>query len=127
MKLTKDIIYTYLIFISIFLVFLDAYQFYSIPLSWIGLSLLVPVSIYEIKNTKLSKYSKAIYLMSIPFVIPELFYIFRNELTYYIIVLHQKFCNCKFSGNYFKLFIITFPGSPTSTILTIASYSLTLY
>ncbi len=82
MKLTKDIIYTYLIFISIFLVFLDAYQFYSIPLSWIGLSLLVPVSIYEIKNTKLSKYSKEIYLISIPFVIPELFYIFRNELTF---------------------------------------------
>ena len=82
MKLSKDIIYTYLIFISIFLVFLDAYQFYSIPLSWIGLILLVPVSIYEIKNTKLSKYSKAIYLISIPFVIPELFYIFRNELTF---------------------------------------------
>ena len=73
MTKNKDIIYTYLIFISIFLVFLDAYQFYSIPLSWIGLSVLVPVSIYEIKSTKFTKYSKTIYLISIPFLIPELF------------------------------------------------------
>ena len=117
MKLSKDIIYTYLIFISIFLVFLDAYQFYSIPLSWIGLSLLVPVSIYEIKNTKLRKYSKAIYLISIPFVIPELFYIFRNELTFseylyiglryynifsFIVVLF--FCNYFFTESNLKIF-----------------------
>ena len=35
MKLTKDINYSIVIFFSIFLIFIDAYQFYSIPvLDW---------------------------------------------------------------------------------------------
>ena len=82
MTKNKDIIYTYLIFSSIFLVFLDAYQFYSIPLSWIGLSLLVPVSLYEIRNTKWRQYSKIIYLVALAFLIPEIFYFFTNEIAF---------------------------------------------
>ena len=120
MTKNKDTIYTYLIFISIFLVFLDAYQFYSIPLSWIGLSLLVPVSLYEIKNTKWSQYSKIIYLVTIAFIIPELFYFSTNELTFseylyiglryynifsFIVVLF--FCNYFFTesnlNNFFRI------------------------
>ena len=120
MTKNKDTIYTYLIFISIFLVFLDAYQFYSIPLSWIGLSLLVPVSLYEINNTKWSQYSKIIYLLIFTFLIPEIFYIFTNELTlsdylyiglrYYNIfsfILVLFFCNYFFTesnlDNFFRI------------------------
>ncbi len=120
MTKNKDTIYTYLIFISIFLVFLDAYQFYSIPLSWIGLSLLVPVSLYEINNTKWSQYSKIIYLLIFTFVIPDIFYIFTNELTlsdylyiglrYYNIfsfILVLFFCNYFFTesnlDNFFRI------------------------
>ena len=40
MKLTKDINYSIVIFFSIFLIFMDAYEFFSIPVSWIGMSLL---------------------------------------------------------------------------------------
>ena len=44
MKIDKNNIYVNIIFISIFLIFLDAYEIFSIPISWIGLSfLLIPI------------------------------------------------------------------------------------
>ncbi len=79
MNKNKDIIYTYLIFISVFLIFLDAYEIFSIPVTWIGLSLLVPVSLYEIKNTLWHKYSKFVYLFSIVFMIPDIFSILTEN------------------------------------------------
>ena len=81
MTKNKNIIYTNIIFISIFLIFLDAYEVFSIPVTWIGLSLLVPVSLYEIKNTMWFKYSKSIYLVCIVFVIPEIFYILSENIS----------------------------------------------
>ena len=80
MTKNKDLIYTYIIFISVSMVFLDAYEIFSIPLTWLGLSLLVPISLYEIKNTLWSKYSKFIYLVAIVFIIPEAFYIMTEKL-----------------------------------------------
>ena len=80
MTKNKDLIYTYTIFISVSMVFLDAYEIFSIPLTWLGLSLLVPISLYEIKNTLWSKYSKFIYLVAIVFIIPEAFYIMTEKL-----------------------------------------------
>ena len=41
MKIDKNNIYVNIIFISIFLIFLDAYEIFSIPISWIGLSFLL--------------------------------------------------------------------------------------
>lgn len=79
MKKNKDLIYTFLIFISIFLIFLDAYEIFSIPVTWIGLSLLVPVSLYELKNTLWNKYSNFIYLVGIVFIIPEIFYLITER------------------------------------------------
>ncbi len=80
MTKNKDLIYTYTIFISVSMVFLDAYEIFSIPLTWLGLSLLVPISLYEIKNTLWSKYSMFIYLVAIVFIIPEAFYIMTEKL-----------------------------------------------
>ena len=80
MTKNKDLIYTYIIFISVSMVFLDAYEIFSIPLTWLGLSLLVPISLYEIKNTLWSKYSMFIYLVAIVFIIPEAFYIMTEKL-----------------------------------------------
>ena len=50
MKLTKDINYSIVIFFSIFLIFMDAYKFFSIPVSWIGMSLLFLISLFEYKD-----------------------------------------------------------------------------
>ena len=50
MKLTKDINYSIVIFFSIFLIFMDAYEFFSIPVSWIGMSLLFLISLFEYKD-----------------------------------------------------------------------------
>ena len=50
MKLTKNNLYLAIKFISIPFVFMDSYSFFSIPISWIGLSILVVPSISNLKN-----------------------------------------------------------------------------
>ena len=50
MKLNKDTSYLIVIFSSIILIFLDAYEIFSIPISWIGMSLLLALSLIEYRN-----------------------------------------------------------------------------
>ena len=47
MKIDKNNIYVNIIFISIFLIFLDAYEVFSIPISWIGLTFLLIPALLE--------------------------------------------------------------------------------
>lgn len=75
MKLNKDTNYLIVIFFSIIFIFLDAYELFSIPVSWIGMSLLLALSLIEYRNL-FSKNTKDILLISFTIVlIPQIFYI----------------------------------------------------
>ena len=74
MKLNKDTNYLIVIFISIIFIFLDAYEIFSIPISWIGMSLLLALSLIEYKNL-FTKNTKDILLFLFSIVlIPQVFY-----------------------------------------------------
>ena len=75
MKLNKDTNYLIVIFFSIIFIFLDAYELFSIPVSWIGMSLLLALSLIEYRNL-FSKNTKDILLIAFTIVlIPQIFYI----------------------------------------------------
>ena len=75
MKLNKDTNYLIVIFLSIIFIFLDAYELFSIPVSWIGMSLLLALSLIEYRNL-FSKNIKDILLIAFTIVlIPQAFYI----------------------------------------------------
>jgi len=75
MKLNKDTNYLIVIFFSIIFIFLDAYELFSIPVSWIGMSLLLALSLIEYRNL-FSKNTKDILLVAFTIVlIPQVFYI----------------------------------------------------
>ncbi len=75
MKLNKDTNYLIVIFISIIFIFLDAYEIFSIPISWIGMSLLLALSLIEYKNL-FTKNTKDILLFLLSIVlIPQVFYL----------------------------------------------------
>ncbi len=75
MKLNKDTNYLIVIFFSIIFIFLDAYELFSIPVSWIGMSLLLSLSLIEYRNL-FSKNTKDILLIAFTIVlIPQIFYI----------------------------------------------------
>ena len=75
MKLNKDTNYLIVIFFSIIFIFLDAYELFSIPVSWIGMSLLLALSLIEYRNL-FSKNTKDILLITFTIVlIPQIFYI----------------------------------------------------
>ena len=81
MKLTKDINYSIVIFFSIFLIFMDAYEFFSIPVSWIGMSLLFLISLFEYKDL-FNENVKHILIIAMSIVlIPQIFYLLFFEST----------------------------------------------
>ena len=81
MKIDKNNIYVNIIFISIFLIFLDAYEVFSIPISWIGLLLLVMPALLEGKDISNSGNIKIIYIFSILISIPQIVFIVNNEIN----------------------------------------------
>lgn len=81
MKIDKNNIYVSIIFISIFLIFLDAYEVFSIPISWIGLSLLLIPALLEGKAISNSANIKVIYIFSILISIPQIVFLVNNELN----------------------------------------------
>ena len=81
MKLKKDTSYLIVIFSSIILIFLDAYEIFSIPISWIGMSLLLALSLIEYRNL-FTKNTKDILIITFFIVlIPQIFYIVFYEST----------------------------------------------
>ena len=80
MKIDKNNIYVNIIFISIFLIFLDAYEIFSIPISWIGLSFLLVPSAIEGKALLKNGHIKNIYILVILISIPQIFFLFNNFL-----------------------------------------------
>ena len=50
MRENKEKIYSIGILLSIVLIFLDAYEIFSIPISWIGMALLSLLALYEFKT-----------------------------------------------------------------------------
>jgi len=81
MKINKDYTfrslknYSVLIFLSVILIFFDAYEIYSVPLSWIGMSLLFFISLYEFKLFyNKNKYHVTIILFTI-ILIPQATYL----------------------------------------------------
>ena len=75
MKLNKDTNYLVVIFFSILLIFLDAYKIFSIPISWLGMSLLFGLSLFESTNL-FTKNTRDILLILLCIVlIPQLIYL----------------------------------------------------
>ena len=75
----KNINYISIIFFSITLIFLDAYLIFNIPLSWIGLSFLFLVSLFNlIKNNGLKNLNN-IFLFLILISIPQFFQFFTVQ------------------------------------------------
>ena len=81
MKIDKNNIYVNIIFISIFLIFLDAYEVFSVPISWIGLSLLLIPALLEGKAISNSGNIKIIYIFSILISIPQIVFLVNNEIN----------------------------------------------
>ena len=81
MKIDKNNIYVNIIFISIFLIFLDAYEVFSVPISWIGLSLLLIPALLEGKVISNSGNIKIIYIFSILISIPQIVFLVNNEIN----------------------------------------------
>jgi len=81
MKLKKDTSYLIVIFSSIILIFLDAYEIFSIPISWVGMSLLLVLSLFEFENL-FTKNTKDILIIGLFIVlIPQIFYLVFFEST----------------------------------------------
>ena len=81
MKIDKNNVYVNIIFISIFLIFLDAYEVFSVPISWIGLSLLLIPALLEGKAISNSGNIKIIYIFSILISIPQIVFLVNNEIN----------------------------------------------
>ena len=78
MKLNKDIYYQYVIFFSITLVFLDAYEIFNIPISWLGMTFLLPLCLIEYKNMTNEKKRSMLLFLFVTMFIPTFFYLIRN-------------------------------------------------
>ncbi len=81
MKLNKDTNYLIVIFFSVALIFLDAYKIFSIPIPWIGMSLLLGLSLFESRNL-FTKNTRDILLVLLSIVlIPQAIYILFFEAS----------------------------------------------
>ena len=94
MKIDKNNIYVNIIFISIFLIFLDAYEIFSIPISWIGLSFLLIPLILEVKAIVNNGLIKNICILVILISIPQIFFLFNNEFdSSYSVYIFLRYLN----------------------------------
>ncbi len=81
MKINKDTSYLIVIFFSIILIFLDAYEIFSIPISWIGMSLLLALSLIEYRNLFTKNTKDILIIVLFIVLIPQIFYIVFFEST----------------------------------------------
>ena len=94
MKIDKNNIYVNIIFISIFLIFLDAYEIFSIPISWIGLSFLLIPIVLEGKAIVNNGLIKNICILVILISIPQIFFLFNNEFdSSYSVYIFLRYLN----------------------------------
>ena len=94
MKIDKNNIYVNIIFISIFLIFLDAYEIFSIPISWIGLSFLLIPLVLEGKAIVNNGLIKNICILVILISIPQIFFLFNNEFdSSYSVYIFLRYLN----------------------------------
>ncbi len=94
MKIDKNNIYVNIIFISIFLIFLDAYEIFSIPISWIGLSFLLIPSAIEGKVLLKNGHIINICIFVILISIPQIFFLFNNEFdSSYSVYIFLRYLN----------------------------------
>ena len=82
MRENKEKIYSSGILLSIVLIFFDAYEIFSIPISWIGMALLALLTLFEFK-TMFSKNQKQI-LFYLQFFYSLLF-------KYFFYLIHSSF------------------------------------
>ena len=94
MKIDKNNIYVNIIFISIFLIFLDAYEIFSIPISWIGLSFLLIPSAIEGKALLKNSHIINVCILVILISIPQIFFLFNNEFdSSYSVYIFLRYLN----------------------------------
>ena len=94
MKIDKNNIYVNIIFISIFLIFLDAYEIFSIPISWIGLSFLLIPIVLEGKAIVNNGLIKNICILVILISTPQIFFLFNNEFdSSYSVYIFLRYLN----------------------------------
>ena len=74
------------LFFAIFLIFLDSYQIFQIPFSWIGSSILLLIAIFLYFNEKIS-FSLAIVIVYLIATIPTLVNFFYSEYDMRYLVL----------------------------------------
>ena len=80
MKLNKNNLYLAITFFSILLIFMDSYSFFSVPVSWIGLSFLILPSVTNFKDKNFRQYF--FYIVAFLFVL---------NLNSFINIIYNKF------------------------------------
>ena len=80
MKLNKNNLYLAITFFSILLIFMDSYSFFSIPVSWIGLSLLILPSVTNFEDKMFKQY---FYYLVV--------FLFSLNLNSFIRIIYSKF------------------------------------
>ena len=82
----KNKIVEHSLFLAIFLIYLDSYQIFQIPFSWIGSSILLLIAFFLYFNEKIS-FSLAIFIIYLIATIPTLVNIFYSEYDIRYLVL----------------------------------------
>ena len=80
MKLNKNLFYHYVIFFSVSLIFLDAYEIFDIPVSWIGMTCLLPISLIEYKKITTKNQKSLLFYMFLVVSIPTFFYLTNTTI-----------------------------------------------
>ena len=134
MRENKEKIYSIGILLSIVLIFLDAYEIFSIPISWIGMALLALLALFEFKKIFSKNQKHILFYILLVIIIPQLsfLYFFQTDSSQVIYLVLRLFnivsfaLVLMFSINYFKAVNIASFIKNSKYVIYIFS-SLTLY
>ena len=134
MRENKEKIYSSGILLSIVLIFFDAYEIFSIPISWIGMALLALLTLFEFKTMFSKNQKQILFYILLVILIPQLFFLYffqtdNSQIIYLILRIFNIVSFAfvlMFSINYFKGVNITSFIKNLKYVIYIFS-SLTLY
>ena len=134
MRENKEKIYSSGILLSIVLIFFDAYEIFSIPISWIGMALLALLTLFEFKTMFSKNQKQILFYILLIISIPQLFFLYffqtdNSQIIYLILRIFNIVSFAfvlMFSINYFKGVNITSFIKNLKYVIYIFS-SLTLY
>ena len=134
MRENKEKIYSSGILLSIVLIFFDAYEIFSIPISWIGMALLALLTLFEFKTMFSKNQKQILFYILLVILIPQLFFLYffqadNSQIIYLILRIFNIVSFAlvlMFSVNYFKGVNITSFIKNSKYVIYMFS-SLTLY